>query len=377
MTLLNASEIIVLTTIQQSGGISRKALAEKTGLSQASITKITHKLVQGDYIFEGERIGTGLGRKEVMLYPNPDKFKFLGVDIGGYRLRIALADYRYELIRVEECLMEELEDKDDVLQELVGKLRSFLEASGTASVDAIGVSVTGIVDIGRRTIMNIPNSDRWDRVSIVDELSERFGCPVYLEESGRTMAYAEKLAGKAKDADDFIVVHVAYGVVAGIYTNGEPLRGAGNVGGLLGHITVDEQGTRCRCGNYGCLENSVTFPMLAGAYRNRGGSVSSLTEAYGMNDKIALDVCIEAGKSIGIALSNVVNLFNPEMIFLGGPVFDRFPLVFEEVRRTVLLRANRFATVGMTLDRTTFGDRQGVLGALTLAGTSFIASMEK
>ncbi|MEF3306995.1 ROK family transcriptional regulator [Paenibacillus sp. GYB003] len=376
MTQLNASEIVVLTSIQQSGGISRKALAEKTGLSQASITKITHRLGRDDYIREGERVGTGMGRKEVLLYPNPGKFKFLGVDIGGHRLRIALADYRYELIRVEQYLMEELERKDDVLRELADKLRSFLEACGETSVDAIGVGVTGIVDIGRQTILNIPNLDRWNDVNIVGALSDRFGCPVYLEESGRTMAFAEKLAGKAKDESDFIVVHVAYGVVAGIYTSGRPLRGAGNVGGLLGHITADEKGTRCRCGNYGCLENIVTYPMLEGEYRRRGGGAASLAEAYGINDKIALDVLIEAGKAIGIALSNVVNLFNPQTIYLGGPVFDRFPIVFEEVRRTVLLRANRFATVAMALDRTTFGDRQGLLGALTLAGTSFVASLE-
>lgn len=376
--MLNASDILVLTEIHKNEGISRKRLAEKTGLSQASLTKITHKLVAEAYIAEGERIGSGQGRKEVLLTPNPDKFKFLGIDIGGHRLRIALANYSYELIRVEEYLIGDLEDKEDVMRELVGKLRSFLEAAGTASVDAIGVSVTGIIDIGRRTILNIPNLNRWNRMPVAEVLSQSFDCPVYLEESGRTMAYAEKLTGKAKDADDFIVVHVAYGVVAGIFTNGELLRGAGNVGGLLGHITVDEKGIRCRCGNYGCLENVATFPMLEGEFRRRmeDGS-ASLAEAYRINDKDALDICIGAGKAIGIALSNVVNLFNPEIIYLGGPVFERFPIVFEEVKRTVLLRANRFATVGMALDKTTFGDRQGLQGALTLAGTSFIASMGK
>lgn len=377
VTQLNASEIVVLTTIQQSGGISRKALAEKTGLSQASITKITHKLGLDDYIYEGERVGTGLGRKEVLLYPNPGKYKFLGVDIGGYRLRLALADYRYELVRTEEYLIAELDQGDEVLPELVDKIRTFLQAAGTDAVDAIGVSVTGIIDSSRQTILNIPNLNRWDNVPIADALSERFGCPVYLEESGRTMAFAEKLSGKAKDKSDFIVVHVAYGIVAGIYTSGEPLRGAGNVGGLLGHITVDERGGRCMCGNYGCLENVVTYPMLEEEYRRKSKGSLTLTEAYALNDKTALDVCIAAGKAIGIVLSNVVNLFNPEIIYLGGPVFERFPIVFEEVRRTVLLRANRFATVGMALDRTTFGDRQGLMGALTLAGTSFIESMGK
>ncbi|RKN61999.1 ROK family transcriptional regulator [Paenibacillus ginsengarvi] len=374
---LNATEILVLTIIQQSDGISRKTLAEKTDLSQASITKITHKLVGEAYISEGARIGSGLGRKEVLLIANPDKFKFLGIDIGGYRVRIALADYRYEVTHNEEFLIEYLEDKENVLQELIDKVETFLAAAGTPCVDAIGVSVTGIIDMEKRNILNIPNLNRWNDVNIVDGLTERFKAPVFLEESGRTMAFAEKLMGKAKDVADFIVVHVAFGVVAGAFINRQPLRGANNVGGLLGHITVDEKGIRCRCGNYGCLENIVTFPMLGGQYREKSASGMSLLEAYRINDKMALDVCIEAGYAIGTALSNVVNLFNPETIYLGGPVFDRFPIIFEEVKRTVLLRANRFATLGMKLEASSFGDRQGILGALTLAGTSFILSIEK
>ncbi|TMV44203.1 ROK family transcriptional regulator [Paenibacillus mesophilus] len=373
---LSSTDISVLTSIQQNDGISRKALAEKTGLSQASITKITHKLVSEAYIREGERIGNGLGRKEVLLYPNPHKFKFLGIDIGGYRVRMALADYRYELTHYEQFPVDELEQQEDVLQELMARIAAFLEAAGAPAVDAIGVSVTGIIDMEKRRILNIPNLNRWNDVNIVEGLSKRFEAPVYLEESGRTMAFAEKLLGKAKEAADFIVVHIAYGVVAGIFINGQPLRGVNNVGGLLGHITVDEKGIRCRCGNYGCLENIVTFPMLEGRYRNMSGTANPgpLPEAYRINDKTALDVCLEAGKSIGIALSNVINLFNPEIIYLGGPVMEQFPIIFEEVRRTVLLRANRFATVGLKLEASSFGDRQGILGALTLAGASYLES---
>lgn len=375
--MLNESEVLVLKFIQQGEGISRKTLAEKTGLSQASITKITQKLAIERYIVEGERIGSGLGRKEVLLYPDPDKFAFLGIDIGGYRLRLALADNRYGIKRYEEFLIEDFEEKDNVLAELFAKIDVFLAAAGAPPVDAIGVSVTGIIDKAKRTIMNIPNLLRWDNVDIVASLHERFAKPVYLEESGRTMAFAEKLAGKAKDVEDFIVVHVAYGVVAGIFINGEPLRGVNNVGGLLGHITVDEKAGRCRCGNFGCLENIVTFPMLEGQFARRMQTPgSTLAEAYAVNEKIALDVCIEAGKAIGIVLSNVVNLFNPQTIYLGGSVFERFPLVLEEVKRTVLLRANRFATLGMTLDKSTFGDRQGIMGALTLAGSSFLSAIE-
>ncbi|MCQ6560281.1 ROK family transcriptional regulator [Paenibacillus mendelii] len=370
---LNPSELLVIKTIQQSDGVSRKAIADKTGLSQASITNISKVLLEQKYIIEGNRIGNGLGRKEVLLYPNPDKFCFLGVDIGGYRVRLALADHNLEISHEQEFLMDEFEGKENVLEELMARIDSFLSVSQREKVDAIGVGVTGIINTERSEILNIPNCKGWDNVNIRHVLKQRYACPVYLEESGRAMAYAEKMLGKAKAVNDFIVVHIAFGVVAGIFINGQPLRGLNNVAGLLGHITVDDTSYRCLCGNYGCLETTVTYPMLEEEYQKKESDGRLLLDAYRMNNKNALDVCVTGGKSIGVVLSNVINLFNPAAIYVGGPVFDHFPLLFEEVKRTILLRANRFATVGMKLEKSTFHDRQGVMGALALAGNFYLS----
>lgn len=186
------------------------------------------------------------------------------------------------------------------------------------------------------------------------------------------MALAEKLLGTAREERDFIVVHVGYGLVAGIMINDQILRGADNVSNLLGHITVDESAGRCLCGNYGCLENIITFSMLEKEYKNRGGKKDSIQSGYMENEKIALDVCIRAGKALGIALSNVVNLFNPRSIYLGGAIFDHLPLLFEETKRTITLRANRFATLHLNLDRTSFESSQGLIGALALAKTCYL-----
>ncbi|WP_265415924.1 ROK family protein [Paenibacillus albus] len=172
---------------------------------------------------------------------------------------------------------------------------------------------------------------------------------------------------------------MGFGIVAGIMINGSLLRGYRNVGGLLGHTTVDESAGRCRCGNYGCLENVVTFPILEAAYQQgkaqgqEDGSIS-LVEAYAQGDKDAIDICLNAGKALGIALSNLVNLFNPEAVYIGGAVPEQLPLVLEETKRTIMLRANRFATASLRPETSSFGNQEGLIGALTLAATSFLSN---
>jgi N-acetylglucosamine repressor len=374
---LAESELKVLKMISMNNGISRKELSKLTNLSQAAITLISKNLIQHEYIKEGEKTSSGLGRKEVLLYSNPEQFHFLGIDIGGYRIRMALADNRLTVLHETEFLVSEgnsAASKEDFIKDRIVR---FLDNTGfqASSISAIGIGVTGIIDRDQQVILSIPNAEEWNHIQIVKILNEQFGCPVFLEEGGRTMALAEKVFGKAKEEDDFIVVHSAFGVVAGIMTNGHLLKGAQNIGGLLGHITADPNGPRCTCGNYGCLENIVTYPMLEELFMKNRNRYSNLMEAYRQNDKQAIDVCLAAGEALGIALSNVVNLFNPVSIYLGGPMFDDFPMLFEETKRTITLRANRFATVSLKLDRTSFNLQQGIIGAMLIAKNNFLFSV--
>ncbi|WP_308636352.1 ROK family transcriptional regulator [Paenibacillus silvisoli] len=364
----------ILKLINMGKGISRKALSEETGMSQASLTKITRVLMEQGYLSEGERIGSGLGRKEVLLYARADRHRLLGIDIGGYKIRAAVADNSLVIHARAEWEMRQFADRQDKAAFLLEHIEAFLANSGIAkdSIDAIGVGVTGVVDAELRRILNIPNAEGWNHIELAEAMKQAFACPSYLDEGGRTMALAEKFEGKGKKLAHFITVQIGFGIAAGVIVNDSLLRGSNNVAGLLGHITADNKGIRCTCGNYGCLENIITYPMIELAYRAKGGQSHSLLEAYQTNDKLALDACLEAGEACGIALSNMVNLFNPEAIFVGGPVMEQLPAVFDEMKRTIKLRANRFATQRLLMERSTFGSDEGVAGALTLAKSKLL-----
>ncbi|MDF2722612.1 MAG: family transcriptional regulator [Paenibacillus sp.] len=373
---LDEQEIHVLRTIRRHASISRKALASELGLSQASITNITRSLMEQQYILEGEHVGERRGRKEILLHVNPAKFRYLGIDIGMYLLRFAISDNHLNITHYKEFLTEEFKAKPDALTEIMERMDAFLAESGLEAqhIDAVGIGVTGIVSKDRQSIVSVPNATHWGELGIVAAVHQRLQCPVFLDESGRVMALVEKVFGQARPFSDFIIVHVSHSVVAGFMTNGAILRGYTNIGGLLGHITVDESAGRCLCGNYGCLEDQVVLPMAKLKYRKKSGEDSNkLFEAVRKNDKTAIDVCMEVGKAIGIALSNVVNLFNPQAIFIGGAVFEHLPFVLDETKRTILLRANRYATVELQMLQSSYADKQGLKGALALASTELLA----
>ncbi len=373
---LNSSEKQILELISFGQGRSRKKIAETLNLTQGTITNVTKNFLEQGLIVEGERVSSGMGRKEVLLYAHPHKFTYMGIDIGGHSVRFSLGNNGLELLHAHECLIVDLTPEEERGEALLRKIDEFLALCGTdaAAIDAIGIGITGIVDAVQQTVLNMPNAEHWDNLNLVSLLNERYRCPVFLDESGRTMALAEQMSGEARDIGDFIVVQVGYGIAAGIMIDGRPLRGVNNAAGLLGHITADPNGPRCSCGNYGCLENILTFPMLRNEFILRGGS-GTLADAYRLNDKVALDVCLEAGQALGIALSNVVNLFNPETIYIGGPMFDVMPLLLDETKRTITLRANRFSTLTLKLERTSFGSRQGLIGALALAKIRLIQGL--
>lgn len=382
---VTGTALVLLELIHLHQPISRKELAQRSGLTQPTVTNITRELISHEYIIEGERISRGAGRKEVLLLSNPNKFHYLGIDIGGHKIRFALSNNNLEILHQMEVPMFTLHNPEETINALASQISQFLSDSQFSAnkLDAIGIGVTGIVNAEQDRILNIPNACNWeeveistigwDNVPIVSALQNLFHCPVFLDEGGRTMALAEKLFGKAKEVDNFIVVHVGLGIVAGLMSAGNLLRGESNSGGLLGHITVDENGKRCKCGNFGCLELYGTYPMMEERYRTLGGTFDSLAEGYRNNDKTALDVCIDAGNAIGTALSNVINLFNPKRIYLGGRPFHDLPIILDELKRTIRLRANRFATLVLEIEKTSFGEMEGIYGALTMAKSNLIS----
>ena len=229
---------------------------------------------------------------------------------------------------------------------------------------------------------NIPD---WKSVPIVNILNKRFGTAVYLQDCSRSMALAELWYGQGKDVDDFLLLDIGQGIGLGIVINRTLFEGAGMKSGEIGHLLVDPEGRRCTCGKRGCLE-SVSSGMAITAimqeklrqgteskvldlihHRIDDLTVVDIVDAADMNDAPSIEVLRNAGEKLGKAISYIINLFNPELIIIGGQLSKAGSHLIKPLMRIAEEHSipNLYNDVSIRLSQ--LGSHSASLGAATMA----------
>ncbi len=310
------------------------------------------------------------------------------IDLGGTKLRAVVADLEGnicgEIIRPSEAD----EGPDRVIARMIETLEEAASASGlpVSGLRAVGVASPGALDLVHGRVFEAPQLPGWDGVPLVQIMSERLGLPVLLENDANAAALGENRFGAGRGTRYLIYLTISTGVGGGIIIDGKVYHGATGAAGELGHMVVWFNGPRCLCGNRGCLEaiSSGTglawraqelvdrgeAPGLERIKRERGElDADEIADAARAGDEDARRLFDESGLYLGIALANYINIFNPEMIVLGGGVvagaadlfLDRAEQTMRELARKEPLRYVR-------LERAMLGDRSGPLGMIAALG---------
>ncbi|MGD8752533.1 MAG: ROK family protein [Anaerolineales bacterium] len=374
--------------------ISRVRLAELSGLSTTTITNlISELLVQGIVVEEGVEEPTrrrGAGRPRTALRLVPEARHAVGIHIGVGNVRVGVADLRARLVS-RLSLAHPLESSPEKVltetAELVAEAIAQAEIN-TQNVIGIGVGASGLVNPYTGINVVAPNLG-WRDVPIQDLLANRLGLPVCVDNNVRAMALGESLFGVGKGVHTLAFVYARIGVGAGFVVDGRLYRGGGAGAGEIGHTTIiPAGGIPCRCGNTGCLETLVSEPAIVRlaqdlASQDRGGTlVAYLQDGEGTiierifaaaraGDVATCAMLNERAGYMGIALANLVNTFNPDLIILGGILAQGQDLLLPDIESTMRQRA--FAGLGekVRLQTTGFGWRAGLVGAASLALTTF------
>lgn len=334
----------ILSLLAQHRTITRSEILEATKLNPASASHALRYLTHAGLLHKVGKLESKAGRRQELMQLNSDA-GFLGaVDLEGTKVRFALTNlagdvrYRWE----EEVRFDRVLDVRRVVHGLQRVLEN-LNPQQRARVVAIGVCHPGFSDPdGRITAVNVG----WDEFPLREHLVRAFELPVFMEEAHQTYVQAERWLGTARHSGNCVYVIVGQGIGAGCYVDGHLLEGATGIAGELGHVVSDPDAPdQCNCGRRGCLEAIASAPNMVRQYvdattRSRGKSVSEIGitavfDAARRNDVAALKVIDRAARSLGIALSQLVQILNPELIVFGGDIIHGQDLFLPRIR-TVL-----------------------------------------
>ncbi|KGG79858.1 transcriptional regulator [Caloranaerobacter azorensis H53214] len=350
----NTNQSLVLNTVRQKGPISRAEIARITGLTPPTVTNITAKLLKYQLIVEykiGESSG---GRRPLLLKMNPDAINVIVIYVGPNRLIGYLSSGDINVLKRQSYEITRF-SKEEII-ELMFTVISNLKENSNAEVPGIGVVMHGPVKSEEGISIFAPNLG-WRNVPIKYIIENKFHIPVFVENDVRTMTLGELYYGSARGKNSMIFLNIGYGIGSAIILDGKLYRGCSDSAGEVGHTTIDVSGPKCSCGNYGCFEamaseRALVKYVVKDIKEGRKSLVEDMVngnleyvtpeiiyEAAHQGDLLAQQYLLKIARYIGIALANIINTFNPELIILGGGIVKAKSIIKETIIDMIKQRA--------------------------------------
>jgi len=330
----------ILNIIKTYGPIARADIAQRANLSPATVTGLTAELIRDGLVYEKQEGSSRGGRPPVLLALDSTAVYVVGIKLAEEHATLALTNINADIVAKDTIQLVERDPErtsDQLAEGVLNLLRAVQVNPGRLL--GIGVGLAGIID-SANGICRVSPHNGWREVPFAKLLEDRLDCLVYLDNNVNSLTLMEQLYGTGQHVRDFLVITVGRGVGMGMVLKGRVYRGAHGGGGELGHIVVDPEGFLCNCGNRGCLETFVAEPWLLRRAKLNGLDVSTpeeLLAAAQAGHTVALEVLEKAGRLLGQAMANLVNLFNPELILISGEGVRMGDFLFGPMRQTMHL----------------------------------------
>lgn len=374
----NTNTLCVLTCLLNHGPVTKREIQEKTGLSWGAVSNITGELLNKGVIVDSKSPDSSAGRTPSLLDIHPSRNLILGLDINTEGITAVLTDLKCRTLK--RIRQEVKESGQEQIIRQVKQMASELMKEPDINREqmmGIGIAMQGAVDVERGVSVFSPHFPEWKDVPVKSILEEEFHLPVYLEHDPNCMALSERWLGKAKRVDDLLFIRLSMGIGMSILIHGEVYRGADGCAGEFGHIIMNPGGPRCSCGNFGCLETYASgshllqhaieavklgrSPGLAALAANAELNLELVAEAARRGDEHMKNLFEEAGIYLGIGIANLLNIFNPGMIVIGGELVRYQDLILEKAREMVCRQAWKGSRVNLVVSE--LGSDAAAVGA--------------
>jgi glucokinase-like ROK family protein len=376
---------IVLNVIRDKGPLSRADVSRRTKLTRSTVSSIVSYLTKKNLVRETGLSSSGVGRRGILLELNPKAYYVVGIDLGTLNTIAAVVDLEGKIVERVEHPTNGEKNRDDVIERVKTAIHEVISTSNLnlQKIAGIGLAVPGLVDSKKGMILFIPNFG-WKDTPLREILEEEFHTPIFIDNNANAMALSEAQFGIGRGVKNFICVNIGIGIGSGVIINREIYRGETECTGEIGHTTVDYNGPKCSCGNNGCLEVMAAGPAIArrAVKAIREGRKTVITElveenlnqitaavvarAANQDDRLAREIMEKTGEYLGTGIANIINLFNPQMVIIGGGVAQAGSLIFDPLKRTMKKRAFSVPAKVVKIATPSLGRDCTVIGAASL-----------
>lgn len=377
-----------LWELYMNGPLTRQEVGAAAGVSPATVSNLVGELLEQGVVIEVGLEDSNGGRPRGLLQVNPEYGFVVGVDVGETALLVELFDLSMK-VRASHVSTTELArlDPHDVVDRVHEGIEAVIAQAGVRSeqILGVGVGVPGLVEHGNDAVVH-GQSVGWDAVPLGAMLRDGMDLPLLIDNGAKTLGQAEKWFGAARGSDNAVIVLLGIGVGTSIISNGELYRGSTSSAGEWGHTTVMVEGRQCRCGAVGCLEAYVGAEAIVARYdelkrrrveikpRELEERVAAIVTAA-PSDKAAAKVLDETATYLGAGIADLVNLFNPERVVVGGWLGQLLgDTLLPRVREVAARHALRLPFSHVSILKAQLGKDAVALGAATLPIASVLSS---
>ncbi|MVP01352.1 ROK family transcriptional regulator [Paenibacillus lutrae] len=316
---INQQKVVHL--IFTEGPISRVELAEKTGLTQQTVTNIVNRLLEEKLVQEGEPVSSTGGRKPVPLTIKGSHLHGIGIVVAGKYVRGSLLDFGFNRLGSFEREVTKYESEQHLLDIIYACMDDLLQhVPDRSTLKGVGLSVQGLVDSRHGVVLRSPGL-RWVRIPVKERMEDKYGIPIFIENDVNLLSLKENVNGVLSGSRDNLTIKFDYGIGGAIISDNKLVAGASFVAGEVGHYKAffGPGAHRCFCGGTGCL---TTLASISGLQGNTGQTFEEFLQRLREGRPEALELRERIMTAIGVTVSNLITILNPDQVLLTGRVTE-------------------------------------------------------
>jgi N-acetylglucosamine repressor len=366
---------LVLDIVKNHSPISRMEIAKVTGMSPTSITRIVHELQLQGFVRETELVTSGVGRKAALLDVCGDVLYTIGVEIDTLMIKIGIVNYVGEIVAWQSIPREATEGYNETLEKVNRNVKGLIDKNRIPSerIIAIGVGLPGSIDY-KNGVVTVSDQLKWKNVNLAEDLHQLTHFAVIIDNELKMKIEAENFKGMAKDSQNAVLVGIGSGIGAAIILNGEIYRGESNNAGEIGHTVINPTGNVCNCGKIGCLATYISEGALIADSRKvkEIDSIDEVFDSYRNGESWAINIMDRTTTYIALAISNILCLYNPEVIILSGNTIENLPEIKGPIEQKSELYIWEPLKEKVKIVYSQLGDRGVVLGSAIQAQNTLL-----